>query len=303
MTQSQNNNRTINLALKSNKGNSIGRDVFLDGVQPNSIKNDVDDGLKCQHTTSERLKSLEEEVCEIRECVLDLITIIRGYEKTVEANTEELTALRNAHMCASSAGRGKPEPTSALIQLDQRIPYKMIGQFFSNEDKKTASIPVYKLELYERGQSVSGKDKRVKYQDVHCGLYNDFGLAELKKLAKLPINKPHSSDVRWMEERIDVLNNEAAAGFAPGAFVGGFFKRHKTQEIFCNVVFIIDLEDMTGTIFLGRPTGEVSINFTMVKLKNYEKANRSAEYINYFNVKDIRGALGGGAEGDDGDGE
>jgi hypothetical protein len=54
-----------------------------------------------------------------------------------------------------------------LIQISKAIPYKMMGQLFIFEDKKKAVVPVFKLELCSKGETIGGTAKPVRYATVH----------------------------------------------------------------------------------------------------------------------------------------
>ena len=254
--------------------------------------------------SDERMDGLEEQVKLLRESVVDLVKIIQRSESDIHLLKSQMAAQQSLRAISSQqAGTKSPEPKQ-LTQLADKIPYKMIGQLFQNLDSKTAPIPVYKLELHEKGYTASGKDKPIKYDQVHCGLYPDFGLEQLKKAGKHPANKQFRDGIPWITETLSAIRDNAKANGSLDRMTGGFFQNRKTKELLCHVVLVIDKVTMEGKLIFNCEAGDTELPFVMSQLKKYQKANRSADFINYFNVKDIRDALGGNDdEGSDCDDE
>lgn len=58
---------------------------------------------------------------------------------------------------------------------------------------------------------------------------------------------------------------------------------------------------MAGKLIFNCEAGDTELSFVMSQLKKYQKANRSADFINYFNVNDIRRLFDNNLEHNEGD--
>ena len=251
-----------------------------------------------------RIADLEAEVGLLREAMMDMIAIINKSAVEIDLLQRQITTQQTAMPGTSQQTSAKSAQPKSLKQLSDKTPYKMVGQLFQNKNKKTAPVPVYKLELCEKGHTAGGKDKPVKYSEVHCGLHPDFGLAELKKATKHQANKPFSSVIPWISQTLSALRDQAKENDALDRTAAGFFQNRKTKEILCHVVVLIDTVTMEGKLIFNSEGEGAELPFVMSRLTEYQKASRSADYINYFNVKDIRAVLGSDeSEGDDCDDE
>ena len=236
----------------------------------------------------ERLGRLEAEVQLLREAVGNLINIMRRAEANRMPDNGTIT-----RQVVNTEASYQPEPVRCtkpdkLVQLNDEIPYKLVGQLFRNEDGAKAKVPVFKLEFLRKGQSAGGKDKGKKYLDVHCGLYVDYGHAQLQKSIKMPSNQKHKADIKWISHKLTQLYDEATDNGTLEHTAAGFFHIRKTQEILHHVIVQIDLETFSGRLMFNFGDELKELPFTMARPKDWQRSMHSADLVYYFNVKDVR---------------